>query len=66
VKRHTIPALTLIAGAILVGCDTGPGCAEWRTEARLVTVSTIVGGKPTTVSQVQPVTFCVRYEEESK
>lgn len=61
-KRATIPVLALIS-LTLTGCDTGPDCAEWKTEARLVTVTTLIGGKATTVSQVQPVTTCVRHEE---
>lgn len=65
--RKSVAALGLASVVTLAGCDLeGPSCAEWRTESRLVTVTTLVNGKTVAVTQVQPVTFCVRYEEEGE
>lgn len=63
-NKHTaLVATAALSALLLTGCDDGPGCAEWRTEARLVTVTTLVNGKPHVATQLQPVTYCARYEE---
>jgi hypothetical protein len=64
VKKTQFALGAVLLAAAVIGCDTGPECAEGHYETRVRTKTVYVNKKPVTTPETYTLFVCDTYKED--